>query len=38
VERRVLHELAAHAGGKRTVIWEGRELADAEIKDVVSAA
>ena len=38
VERRVLLELAEGAGGKRGVIWEGRELVDNEILEKAYAA
>jgi hypothetical protein len=38
VEERVLLEVASHAGAKRTVIWVGQDLQDAEVEEKARAA
>ena len=38
IERRALLELAEGAGGKIAMVWEGRELADSEVKEHARAA
>ena len=38
VEERVLHELAAVAGGRKTTVWVGRSLTDQEVAEKVNAA
>jgi hypothetical protein len=38
VEERVLEELAASAGSRRTVVWVGESLSDADVRAMLAAA
>jgi hypothetical protein len=38
IEERVLRELAAAAGSRRTIVWTGESLTDADVRAMLTAA